>query len=184
MLISKYGNGSVELVEEFENKYGIKFDEEYRIFLIKYNGGDTPLTSIKRGKHKEDVRYLYGINTNGNIEKEFKYFDWAKLQCIPIGEDCFGNYFTIGITEENKGVIYFCDHERGFRKAKIADSFKKFVEKCNSDIMDESFRRTPEETEKFVIANGYGDKINDALRKVWKEEYEYYKDMVQEEVIL
>lgn len=184
MLISKYGNGSIEQVEEFENKYGIKLDEEYRVFLIKYNGGDTPLTTVKRGKRKEDLRYLYGMKTKRSSEKEFEYFDWKKSQCIPIGEDCFGNYFAIGITEENKGVIYFCDHERGFKKIKIADSFGMFISNCNSKVLDESFKRTPEEREEFVIANGYGDEINDSMRKAWKEQYEKYKNIVQEEVIL
>ena len=45
MLISKYGNGSTKLVEEFENENGIEFDEQYRLFLVNYNGGDTPKTT-------------------------------------------------------------------------------------------------------------------------------------------
>ena len=40
MLISKYGNGSKELVSEFESRLGIELDEEYKSFLVKYNGGE------------------------------------------------------------------------------------------------------------------------------------------------
>ena len=46
MLISKYGNGSKELVSEFESRLGIELDEEYKSFLVKYNGGDTPNTHV------------------------------------------------------------------------------------------------------------------------------------------
>lgn|GEM_PF-5870952 len=35
MLIAKYGNGTLGQVEEFEKKYNISFDEEYRDFLIR-----------------------------------------------------------------------------------------------------------------------------------------------------
>ena len=59
MQISKYGNGSISLVEEFENKFGIKLNESYRSFLIKYNGGETPDTTFIKGKRKETVRYLF-----------------------------------------------------------------------------------------------------------------------------
>ncbi len=47
MLISKYGNGTLKLVESFENKYSIELDEQYHRFLIKYNGGDTPKTTVR-----------------------------------------------------------------------------------------------------------------------------------------
>ena len=83
MLISKYGNGSVELVSEFERRYGIELDEEYRGFLVKYNG-----------------------------------------------------------------------------------------------------RATPEEREAAMIAEGRAHVVTDGLRAMWKAEYDKYKDMVQEKVIL
>ena len=78
MLISEYGNGMTSQIEEFENKYGIKFDDEYRLFLVKYNGGDTPNTSFKSGKHSETVRCLFGINSKRNIEDNNEHFDLKK----------------------------------------------------------------------------------------------------------
>ncbi len=181
MLISKYGNGTASQVEEFENKYGIKLDDEYRLFLIKYNGGDTPNTSFKSGKHSETVKCLFGINSKRNIEDYNEYFDFKKNECIPIGMDNFGNYYAIGISHKNKGAfkvcakniaanfnfeffktrlsnaifrfaakverfhcfqklkflktvktykaIFFCNHEKGFGKVKISDSFKEFIHK-------------------------------------------------------
>ena len=54
LLISKYGNGSEELVNGLERKLGIKLDEEYRKFLVKYNGGDTPNTHVGIRKPSEN----------------------------------------------------------------------------------------------------------------------------------
>ena len=62
MLISKYGNGSTKLVEEFENENGIEFDEQYRFFLVNYNGGDTPKTTVRIKGISSDLRCLFGMN--------------------------------------------------------------------------------------------------------------------------
>ena len=184
MLIAKYGKGKEKLIQKFEDKYGVKFDSEYRNFLIKYNGGETPETTFKKGKRQEDVRYLFGLNTEESIEKQLEYFDHKEKGCIPIGEDVFGNYFTIGITDENSGLIYFCDHERGYRKTEIAKSFNDFISKCKSKEINERAKRTVEEREQEMIKNGFADLINEHLKSTWQQEYEKYKDMVQEEVIL
>ena len=184
MLIAKYGKGKEKLIQKFEDKYGIKFHSEYRNFLIKYNGGETPKTTFKKGKRQEDVRYLFGLNTEESIEKQLEYFDHKEKGCIPIGEDVFGNYFTIGITDENSGLIYFCDHERGYRKTEIAKSFNDFISKCKSKEINERVKRTVEEREQEMIKNGFADLINEHLKSTWQQEYEKYKDMVQEEVIL
>jgi hypothetical protein len=184
MLISKYGNGSKELIYEFEKKYSIKFDECYIKFLENYNGGETPNTTFKKGKISETVRYLYGINVEESIEKHMKYYDWREKESIPIGVDNFGNYYAIGISTNNSGIIYFCDHEKGFTKRKIADDLDTFVKKCKSELINERAKRPVEVREKEMLEKGYGHLINEQLRETWKREYEYYKDMVQEEVIL
>ena len=40
-----------------------------------------------------------------------------------------------------------------------------------------------EEREKIAIENGYADEV-EILRPVWKEQIEYLRNLVQEEVIL
>ena len=183
MLISKYGKGSEKLVKKFEEKFNVKFESEYREFLIKYNGGETPDTTFIKGKRKETVRYLFGIKTSESIERQLEYNDFREKGWIPIGEDVWGNYFAIGFLEEDFGQIYFCDHERGFRKTKIAGSFKDFISKCESKLVDVA-RLHPKECEKRMIENGLADHIDKILRKHWKEQYKHYKKMVQEEVVL
>ena len=63
-------------------------------------------------------------------------------------------------------------------------SFKVFLSKCKSEDIDPGARETPEEREKDLIAKGRAHVITDSLREIWKKEYEKYKDMVQEKVIL
>ncbi len=183
LLISKYGNGSAELVAGFERRFGISLDEEYRRFLIRYNGGYTPETRVKSDDFSSDVRYLYGLNVKKNIDEKMLTAVWLEKRCIPIGEDCFGNFFAIGTSESDKGSVYFCDHGKEFALTKIADSFGQFVNKCKSDEIDPHARMSPEEREAKFIAEGKAAKITDMRREMWKHEYEKFKDMIQEEVV-
>ncbi len=173
LLISKYGNGSEEFVNGLERKLGIELDEEYRKFLIKYNGGDTPNTEVKTKGFSSDLRYLFGINAKKNIEDYLQIPVWEKLRCVPIGEDSYGNCYAIGTEGIKKGNVFFCDHERGFAVKQIADSFKMFLSKCKSEDIDPGARETRS-----------AHVITDVLREIWKQEYEKYKDMIQEKVIL
>lgn len=182
MLISKYGNGSSKLVESFENKYSLELDEQYRCFLSNYNGGDTPKTTIRINGISSDLRCLFGINAENDIENYMQLPVLENKQCIPIGNDSFGNYYVIGITDANKGVVYFSDHEKGFKLTEIADSFSKFLAICKSDHINPRSQRSPEEREAELIAKGKADNITEGLRKMWKQEYEKYRDIVQEEV--
>lgn len=184
MLISKFGHGTLSKVEEFEKKYGIKFENSYRAFLAKYNGGETPNTIFKNGRKTETIKYLYGIEVEECLEKNMAYFDWKEKECLPIGIDNFGNFYAIDISEDNNGIIYFCDHERGFSKSKISDSFIEFIGKCKSSLIDEYARKSPDEIEKDMIARGRESIITDGLRDMWRQQYEKYKDVIQEEVIL
>ena len=182
MLISKYGNGSEELVNEFEAKYCINLDEEYRRFLVKYTGGETPETKVGIRGVSTNLRYLFGINTKKNIEEYLQILPMEK-RYLPIGMDYYGNYFVIGL-EDDKGIVYFCNHEKGFALKKITDSFNEFLKKCKSEGIDPCTLIPPEEREASLIAEGSADVITDVLRDIWKQEYEKYKDMILEEVIV
>lgn len=184
MLISKYGNGTEVLVHEFECRYGIELDKEYRKFLVKYNGGDTPNTCVKGKGVSSDIRCFFGLNTEELIDDAMHSPVWQNKKCVPIGEDSFGNYYAIGTSESEKGYIFFCDHEKEFGMRKISDSFSQFLKKCKSSEINPRSRRTPEERETELTEKGKSGNITDGLRKMWEQEYEKYKDMVQEEVSL
>lgn len=184
MLISKYGNGSEQFVNDLEREFGVELDEDYRKFLVKYNGGDTPNTEVKTKGFSSDLRYLFGINVKKNIGDYLQIPMWQKIKCVPIGEDSWGNYYAIGTEGIEKGNIFFCDHEKGFDRFKISDSFGQFLKVCKSGEINPRARRSPEEREADLTARGKAGNITDSLREIWKQEYEKYKDMVQERISL
>ena len=69
-----------------------------------------------------------------------------------LGKDFSGNYFVIGLSDDNKGKVFFCDHEKGFSVKQIADSFKLFLIKCKSKEIHPVSKMPPEEREAYIIS--------------------------------
>ena len=139
MLISKYGNGTVSQVEELEMKLGIKLDEKYKAFLIKYNGGDTPNTNWN-GKCKSDVRFFYGIGVKEDILESLKYEIVQNLlekSFLPIAKNCSGDFFCINLEDAK---IYFSYHDKN-RITLIAESFEEFISKIPKYLLLPQFRK-------------------------------------------
>ena len=182
MLISKNEVDPSE-VENFAKSKGYKLPSDYEKFLQKYNGGNTPNTSLKTSNVSSDVRVFYGVG------KDFAY-SLYKVQVIdkngsiylPVAEDSFGNIFVIDISG-NTGV-FFVDHEKNRKLERVAESFVSFVKLCKSEPIKETSKKTPKEREEILISKGKGANITDGLRKMWKDEYEKYRGMIQEEVKL
>ena len=74
MLISKFDNTNMkEYIVAFEKENNITLPEEYKRFLMKFNGGRTPDTKFKINKVSSDVCGFYGL---GNADE---YFNFHKL---------------------------------------------------------------------------------------------------------
>ncbi len=188
MLISKF---DIENMEEkivaFEIKCGFSLPEQYRKFLLKYNGGETPETSFKIGREGTVIRAFYGI---GHVEYSFSSIeelipDFLKKQFLPIAVDVFGNYIVIGLDEKKDGQIWFCDHENGFKATYLTENFKEFVKKVKSKKINMELCTMPvEEREKSMIADGNEHLITDWLRDEWQKEIDKYSNIKQERVII
>ena len=73
MLISKNVNDCIcEKIKELELKYGITLSQDYKVFLIKYNGGDTPKTKFSRGEIKTDIRRFFGFIPASEFKKSMR----------------------------------------------------------------------------------------------------------------
>ncbi|MEY8268972.1 SMI1/KNR4 family protein [Lachnospiraceae bacterium 64-25] len=103
---------------------------------------------------------------------------------FPIACDSFGNYIMIGLSNDDAGKIYFCDHEKGNKAEYVAESLKKFILCCKSEMISEASRRSIKEREDALIAKGRDNIITDDLRKMWQAEIVKYGNMVQEEVLI
>lgn len=184
MLISKFDTENIEAkVQELEEKYGITLPEQYREFLLKYNGGETPKTEFKIGKEDSDVRAFFGLGDVAYSMSEEAYLeDLVKKQLLPIATDSFGNYIAIGIEKKNYGKIYFCDHERGYKATLLTKDLKEFVSRCKSKKIGKIL--SIEEREKQVLEAGWIKEVNDGMREIWQEEIDKYSNIKQERVII
>lgn len=181
MLISKNIVNS-SAVDDFIKNSGCKLPDDYKFFLIKYNGGETPNTSLKTQNDSLDVRAFYGVGKVPYSLDTVSTMDKNGNVYLPIAIDSFGNCFVIDTTGDTG--VFFVDHEKNREMRCISNSFKSFVSLCKSEPIKESAKRSPEEREQLMIKKGKAKNITENLRKMWQNEYKKYSKMVQEEVVI
>lgn len=185
MLISKFSNNNIEeRIIDIERRYEIILPMQYKNFLHKYNGGYTPKTKFEVGKISSDLRGFFGIGDVKLSLDDVELGDCLEKNFFPIACDSSGNYIMLGLSNDDAGKIYFCDHEKGNKEEYITENLKKFIECCKSEMISESSRRSIKEREDALIAKGRGNIITDDLRKMWQAEIDKYGSMVQEEVLV
>ena len=107
-----------ESISDFEGKIGSKLPDDYKNFLLKYNGGQPLPNSFKFFSNKEDGssvdRFLsLGKEKNSNLLKYYNnYKDRIPSYFFPIAHDAGGNLICISCSESDYGYIYFWDHEK------------------------------------------------------------------------
>lgn len=189
MYISKFKTHDMEdEIAGLEKKYGIALPEQYRSFMLRYNGGETPLTVYKNKRDGTDVRAFFGI---GDVDYySFDKFDnewaapisdWVKKGLFPIAADSLGNYFAIGIGGDETGSVFFCDHEKGYKAKPVSADLREFVSQCKSKKIGKI--RTIEEREQQVRECG-GIEPDDDVRRVWQEEIDKFSKYKQEKVTI
>jgi hypothetical protein len=189
MLISKFTIEDINhYLSECEAAYSFVFPSQYREFLLKYNGGNTPDTKFRIGKVASDLKGFYGF---GEKEKslDFSCFsgmitiaDFTANEMFPIGTNAFGDYITIGIGQDNYGRVYFLYHDRPKKYIELSPDFLTFISCCKSKKI--GYIRTIEERKAALIANGFGDELTPERIAGWQAEIDKYGSMNQEEIIL
>jgi len=152
MKIQTYNNPLTEEdIKAFEKKNNIALPNDYRKFLIQYNGGE-PLDPLFKKNNELGtivVNTLYGLNTEekyDDIDHTIQtYTNRISNQFIPIGDDPGGNQIVLGISGPFKGKIYFWDHNTELENDEftenvlpgnmylLADSFNEFLNKLEED---------------------------------------------------
>ena len=175
MLIKPFDVANIELkIVRFEESYHIKFPQQYREFLVKYNGGITPQTSFRVKPRKiENVSGFYGLGVadDWDLMAHPCLEDFLCEGYLPIAEDDFGNDYLIGVGRENHGKIYFYDQEE--QKAELVrENLKTFVLSCESKKPKKV--RSIAEREASMAAKGRSQFVDDELRAAWQAEIDYY----------
>ena len=190
MLISKFDNTNIgEYIERFQSQNNIILPDEYKIFLLKYNGGMTPKTKFNINKVSSDIRYFYGLgnvdedyNLQYLIDKKDEFQSYLEEKMLPIATNAFGDDIILSIGEKDRGSIYFRYHDRNKKYIRLTDSLSGFWSKCKSEKIE--LIPTIEERKQKLIQNGKAANITDGLIKLWQAEIDKYAEIKQEEVKL
>jgi len=115
-----------------ENTLNLKFSPEYIAYLKKYGGGSLLDLNIS------GVTEI--ISMGSRIMPVFEKTNFYRSQGWPgigdwyiVSDDGFGN--PIGIDPEGK--VWLSDHDSGFEKVKLSDSFDEFLYKVLTETLYE-----------------------------------------------
>ena len=189
---------NTENVEEYiiklEKDLNIVLPEDYKQFLIKYNGGWVPGTEIYfddfdygmngfNGVNKAEGAsnfYWYINNSVDPIREEF--FEDLGNGFLNIGDD-FGSNFYVNIDKNSDkyGGIYSMDRVDDDDYIYVCSSFKELSQKARTP--DFHVGTVQENIEDFKN-KGWKDRITPELINLWEEQYEKYKDVKLVPVII
>lgn len=126
-------------LNDFETQNGTKLPQDYRDFLLKFNGGKPNQKTSFNTSTK--VTYFLGMHNGDYYASLYKHIEMYKSRLpfgtFPVATDPFGNLFIMSLHPESNGHIYFWDHEEepeyqdGHYTANcffVANSFSEFVE--------------------------------------------------------
>ncbi|THJ30087.1 SMI1/KNR4 family protein [Lampropedia aestuarii] len=129
-------------INEIEQKQKIILPDDYKLFLIKNNGGIPSLKNfIINKKEKSTIRFFFSTDClyhQASLEANIEGFKGrAPTEMLPIAEDVGGNYILISSSDSEYGNLFFWDHEleadkekQPYRKniKKIAQSLDEFLQ--------------------------------------------------------
>jgi len=114
-MLDTYHKLSQQDMESFEAKNNVELTNNYKTFLLKWNGGtpDPGVFVIPEWEGTTVMNYFYSI---GDTDNDFEvYLDIYDLRLpagfIPVGNDGAGNAILLSISGRHYDQIYFWDHE-------------------------------------------------------------------------
>lgn len=111
-----------DCIATFENKYGISFPDEFKQFYLKYNGGipeRNVFTFVDTEGNLSDslIQYFLAFHDEDRYDS-FETIYWlytlqdrTPKNIVPFARDPFGNYICISVDGDDRGQIFFWDHE-------------------------------------------------------------------------
>ncbi len=165
-----------KLINEFEEEEGFTLPQQFRDFMLKYNGGRTALAIVKFTNDESDIKGIYGFGDadewlSFDNSKDYDLYDTLLSSgFLAIGDNASGDHFLIGIDGNKRGKIYFKSHEEIQRPTLVANSFMEFVDICKSKPIEKP--RAVKESIKSFIEKGKSQEWIDSMVPLWEEHYE------------
>ncbi len=189
MLISRFDTTNAEeKIIALEKQYGITLPEQYRTFLGRYNGGETPETSFRMAGVSSDLIGFFGLgisNAGFQLEQYFSYEEISDMTAkgkFPIGKNSFGDLLFISIQSDSSGEVLFQYHDRDRRYLKLANTFSEFISKCRSKKIKPC--RSIEERLAGRKAAGIFDPPPPIALQEWQKEIDRFGQIHQEKLVL
>lgn len=118
-------------VSHFEMSIAAQLPDDYREFLLRYNGGYPSPNGFRGGD--EVLEHFFGLwQKRADLNYELlAHRGFIPEGMIPIASDPFGNAILLEVSRPNRGRIWFWDHERSDQPEKavslLAKSFTEFT---------------------------------------------------------
>ena len=154
-------------IQSLETEKGERLSEPYRTLLAKYGNwsfndiasfpySDVTVMEIKTGSPYElsedaTLSYMYGGNEDYlySLERSLEtYTERMPETLIPVGDDGGGNKICLGVKGQEKGMVFFWDHENEWDE---------------EDYLEEEGEPMPEEFKfqnVYLIANSFEEFLN------------------------
>lgn len=159
-----FGRLSEERLSQFERRLPDPLPDDYRRFLVQSNGAefiDCPeFEDVQGGTCLETLFGLHAGPPHFQLDAIRAAFnDSLPDSLLVIGADPYGNYFVIGLSEPQRGRVYFADHEQ-LRSSliEVARSFSALLQRAGTD---EVARRAP-----ATPADAVAERDADALQRL------------------
>ena len=126
---NKFGTIDLEDIKQFESHNGVTLPEDYKSFLLKYNGGK-PKHALEPTV-KSDIQWIYGMVAEPYYASLFQHLDMFQGRLpswyFPIANDSGGNLYLMSLYEENRGLIAFWDHENEAEEGQADQYFENLT---------------------------------------------------------
>lgn len=119
-------------IQKAEKEICLNFSNEYKKFLLLYGGALLPGHDIYGLKRQRSMASNWSVVQNTHFYKEKQKWPGIEDWYI-VSDDGSGN--PIGIDPE--GRVWLSDHDAGFEKIKLANSFEEFLYRLYTDTLYE-----------------------------------------------
>ncbi|NJO18679.1 MAG: SMI1/KNR4 family protein [Thioploca sp.] len=134
---------SLDEILAVEDRLSVRFPDQYRDFLLRYNGGKVYYNSFDRYLENGDtvnysIDYLESLQTlEQAMVNLIEYEDFVNAMIIPVAQTLGSTLITIGIGDSNFGQVFVFDWD--FGATFQAQSFQEFIRQIKYDPDGESY---------------------------------------------